>query len=44
MRFKQIPLRLPKEQYLWLKKHAYLLGETMTTIIKKALTDYKNKL
>lgn len=44
MRFKQIPIRLPKEQYIWLKNHAFKLGETMTTIVKRALTDYKNRL
>ena len=44
MRFKQILIRLPKENYVWLKKHAYFLGETMTTIVKVALDNYRKNL
>jgi len=44
MKSKQIHLRLTKDQYLWLKNYAMNLGETMNTIIRTALNEYKNRL
>lgn len=37
-------IRLVRDQYLWLKSYAGKQGESMNTIIRRALTDYKNRL
>ncbi len=41
MRFVNLPTKLIKEQYIWLKAYAYNLGESMNTIIRRALTEYR---
>ena len=44
MRFINLPLKLVKHQYDWLKKYAYHLGESMNTVIRKALVEYREKI
>ena len=44
MRFVNLPTKLTKELYIWLKKYAYDLGESMNTVIRKALTEYREKI
>jgi predicted HicB family RNase H-like nuclease len=44
MRFISMSIRLVKDQYTWLKVYAEKQGESMNTIIRRALTDYKNRL
>lgn len=41
MRFKNVPAKLTIELYDWLKKYAFNLGESMNTIIRRALTEYR---
>jgi negative regulator of replication initiation len=35
---------LTDKQYQWLKTHAHDIGESMSTIIRRALREYKSKL
>ncbi len=44
MRFINLLAKLPKDQYVWLKNHATKLGESMNSIIRTALREYKNRL
>ena len=44
MRFKNVPAKLTVELYNWLKEYAFNLGESMNTIIRKALTEYRDKV
>ena len=44
MRFINMSIRLVKDQYIWLRGYAEKQGESMNTIIRRALTDYKNRL
>ena len=37
-------IRLVKDQYLWLRKYAEKQGESMNTIIRRALSEYRNNL
>ena len=41
MSWQKYPLNLPIHLYDWLKKYAHDMGESMATIIRKALNDYK---
>ena len=41
MRFKNVPAKLTVELYNWLKEYAFNLGESMNTIIRRALTEYR---
>jgi len=43
MNFQKLPLNLPIFLYDWLKDHAEKLGESMNAIVKKAVTEYKEK-
>lgn len=42
MAYIKLPTSFPKDQYIWLKKHADKLGESMVSIIRMALREYKN--
>lgn len=33
-----------KEQYDWLKNHSLKLGESMNSIVRRAVMDYKEKV
>ncbi len=43
MNFQKLPLNLPIFLYDWLKDHAEKLGESMNAIVKKAVTEYREK-
>lgn len=34
---------LPDQQYIWLKKHSKEIGESIATIIRRAINEYKEK-
>ena len=44
MNFISLSIRIVKDQYIWLKKHSNHIGESMKTIIRRALSDYRNNL
>jgi len=37
-------IQILSDQYIWLRSYAEKQGESMNTIIRRALTDYKNRL
>jgi hypothetical protein len=41
MSFINFPSKLHEEQYAWLKKYAHKMGESMATIIRTALREFK---
>ena len=41
MRFIKMSIQIINDQYIWLKNHADDLGESMNTIIRRALTEYR---
>ena len=44
MRWIKMSIQILSDQYDWLRGYAEKQGESMNTIIRRALTDYKNKL
>ena len=43
MRWVKMSIQIISEQYIWLKKHSDKTGESMNTIIRWALNEYKSK-
>lgn len=43
MAYIKFPSSFPKEQYIWLKKYAANLGESMVSVIRMALREYKER-
>lgn len=41
MSYIKLPTSYPKEQYIWLKNYANKLGESMVSVIRMALREYK---
>ena len=43
---KKIPylIRFTKDQFEWLQLHSKRIGESMSTIIRNALNEYRNKV
>lgn len=41
MAYIKLPTSFPKDQYIWLKNYAANLGESMVSIIRMALREFK---
>lgn len=44
MNFVKMSIQITDDLYNWLKSHSEKMGESMNTIIRRALQEYKNKL
>ena len=44
MAYIKLPSSFPKEQYIWLKNYADKLGESMVSIVRMALREYKERI
>lgn len=41
MSYIKLPTSFPSEQYIWLKNYANKLGESMVSVIRMALREYR---
>lgn len=41
MAYIKLPTSFPSEQYIWLKNYANKLGESMVSVIRMALREYR---
>ena len=44
MSYIKLPTSFPSEQYIWLKNRANKLGESMVSVIRMALREYREKV